>query len=66
MHYRSTDRAPLLVRKIHAAEQEFARTKNVRDLTEIIRHSAKAKKLIRGLKVGPEKRQGIPIGQRWE
>jgi hypothetical protein len=61
-----SDRAPLLVRKVHMAEQEFARTKSVRDLTEVINYSAEAKQIIRKLKVQPEKKKGCPIGQRWE
>ena len=60
-----SDRAPLLAKKVHEAEQEFARTKNVRDLTEVVRYSAESKQVIKNLKTEPEKKKGIPIGQRW-
>ena len=62
----SADHATNLVRKVKEAEQTFARTKNVRDLTNVIKYDAKAKKVIKSLKAEPEKRQGIPIGQRWD
>jgi hypothetical protein len=61
----SSDRAPLLARKVHTAEQEFARTKNIRDLTDVVKYAAQSKNLIKSLKVEPEKKKGIPIGQRW-
>jgi len=63
--HRAADRAPLLVRKVHDAEREFARTKNVRDLTGVIRYSAEAKKIIGNMKAATPERKGIPIGQRW-
>ena len=62
----TADHATNLVRKVKESEQEFARTKNVRDLTNIVKHDAEAKKVIKNLKSEPEKRRGIPIGQRWD
>jgi hypothetical protein len=63
---RASDHAASLVRKVKTAEQDFARTKNVRDLTNVVRYDAAAKSAIKQMKVEPEKRQGIPIGQRWD
>jgi hypothetical protein len=62
----SADHATNLVRKVKETEQEFARTKNIRDLTNVIKYDAEVKRVIKSLKVEPEKRRGIPIGQRWD
>lgn len=62
----SSDHATSLVRKVKESEQEFARTKNIRDLTNVVKYDAEAKKVTKSLKAEPEKRRGIPIGQRWD
>lgn len=62
--HRASDRATYLVRKLHDTEREFAKTKRVTDLTEVIKLSKETKGFIKTMRVEPE-RQGIPIGQRW-
>lgn len=58
---RASDHKMLLARRA-AAEANYARTKKISDLTEVLRYSDDAQEKVTA---APE-RKGAPIGQRWE
>ena len=62
---RAADHAMLMATKARQAEKQYARTKSVRDLTDVIKMDATTKKMVKVLTIPTEKRAGCPIGQRW-
>ena len=61
---RATDHAKLIAQKARI-ENQYARTKDVRDLTDVIRLDTESKKAVKSMKAPVAERKGIPIGQRW-
>jgi hypothetical protein len=62
---RAADHAMLMLHRA-VSERDYARTKNLRDLTEVVQNDKEAKKVIKNLRVEAPVRKGIPIGQRWD
>lgn len=64
---RASDHAMLLVHRARQAERRYAQSKNVRDLTEVIKFDKIAKDAVNSPRMPVEtmERKGIPIGQRW-
>jgi hypothetical protein len=60
---RASDHAMLLARRANA-ERNYARTKDMHDLTEVMRAST-AVKSSQSAPVQEQPRIGSPIGQRW-
>ena len=61
---RASDHSMLLARRANA-ERSYARSKDIRDLTEVMRSTDAVKSNLAAPASSEQQRTGTPIGQRW-